>query len=386
MIDKLGIKWVEINLDVLERNFRHIAKRAAPAAIIAVVKADAYGHGAVEVARCAEKCGVRTFAVSCLEEAIELRRSFFNRDILVFGAMPENQICDILNYELTPSVGTLGFAQALSREARKRKRTVNVHVCVDTGDGRVGPFHTEAPGFVRKVCKLPNVKVAGLYSHFSTADDDPGFAGLQLERFNAVVDELNRHGIEIPMLHLANSAGLLNISASGFHCVRPGLILYGIYPCERRKNYPVLDSVFSFKAKVTFVKTVGKGFTVSYGRKYVTSRTTDIVTVPVGYADGFPRKFSNCGEVLIKGKRYPVVGAVCMDMIMVDAGPRSGVKPGDEAVLIGKQGKEEISVYDIATALGTIPYEVICSVGRRVARVYIKNGRAFSVKRMISEF
>jgi len=385
-IDKLGSKWVEINLSVLDRNFRHIIRKVAPADLIAVVKADAYGHGAVEVARCAEKCGARVFAVSCLEEAIELRRNFVNREILIFGAPPENQIIDIINYGLTPTVCSLSFAKTLSKEAARLKKEVKVHVCVDTGDGRVGPFYAQALPFIRQVAAIKHLKLTGLYSHFSTADEDIRFAKTQMERFDCLLSELRESGLRIPMIHLANSAGVLNLKGSAYTHVRPGLLLYGIYPCERKRNFPQVESVFSFKTRVTFVKTVPKGFTVSYGRRFITEETTDIVTLPVGYADGFPRKFSNAGEVLIGGRRYPVVGAVCMDMIMVNTGPGSGVKVGDEAVLIGRQGREEISVYEIAQRLGTIPYEVICNIGKRVTRVYLKDGEVFEVKRMISEF
>jgi alanine racemase len=236
------------------------------------------------------------------------------------------------------------------------------------------------------VARLRRLKLAGIYSHLSTADDDVRFAGTQQERFESLLRELRESGLHVPAVHLANSAGVLNLKRSAYTHIRPGLILYGIYPCERKKNYPQVESVFSLKTRVTFVKTVPRGFTVSYGRRYVTEKTTDIVTLPVGYADGFPRKFSNAGEVLINKKRYPVVGAVCMDMIMVDAGPRSGVRAGDEAVLIGRQGREEISVYEIARRLGTIPYEVICNIGKRVTRVYLREGQVFEVKRMISEF
>lgn len=385
-IDKLGTKWVEINLDALEKNLRSIRKKIGPAGIIAVIKADAYGHGAVETARCAERVGIRTFAVSCLEEAIELRRNFVNREILLLGALPENQVCDLVTYQLTPTVCSLDFAKALSREAVRLGKEVNVHVCVDTGDGRVGPYYTEALPFIRHVAALKSLKLTGLYSHFSTADDDARFAATQKERFESLLLELRQSGLHISMVHLANSAGVLNVRGTAYTHVRPGLILYGIYPCKRKKSFPQVENVLSFKTRVTFVKTVPKGFTVSYGRRYVTENTTDIVTLPVGYADGFPRKFSNTGEVLINKKRYPVVGTVCMDMIMVDAGRNSGVCVGDEAVLIGCQGREEISVYEIANKLGTIPYEVICNISRRVARVYFREGQAVEVKRMISEF
>ncbi|MFH0920110.1 MAG: alanine racemase [Fibrobacterota bacterium] len=386
MIDKLGTKWIEIDLDALKHNLRAIQKRVAPAGVIAVIKADAYGHGAVEVAQAAEKCGIRIFAVSCLEEAIELRRAFFNREILVFGSLPESQVCDIVNYGLTPSLCTLEFARALSIYAAKRKKTVKVHVCVDTGMGRVGPYYTEAVAFIRKVAVLKNLKLEGLYSHFSTSDDDASFAQLQKGRFDSLLAGLKKCGIRFPLVHLANSGGVLNVPGSRYHAVRTGLIMYGIYPSPRRKDYPELKNVFSLKTRVAYVRHVPQGFSVGYGRKYVTAHATDIITLPVGYADGFPRKFTNKGQVLINGRRLPVVGSVCMDMIMVDAGKNSRIKIGEVAVLVGRQGKEAITVYDMARDLETIPYEVICVLGKRLTRVYIKDRRVVEVKRMIPEF
>ncbi|OGS33357.1 MAG: alanine racemase [Elusimicrobia bacterium RIFOXYB2_FULL_49_7] len=387
MIDKLGVKWVEIDLDALAHNFREIKKRVAPAKVMAVVKADAYGHGAVEVARTAARCGIRSVGVSCLEEAIELRRNFIKGEILIFGALPVSQICDLLNYDLMPSVCTEAFAEALSDEAGKRGKAIPVHVCVDTGMGRVGPYYTKALPLLQRVAALSHLKLAGLYSHFATADSESTtFARIQEKRFNLLLKQIVRAGITIPIIHIANSGGVLNLAESYFKLVRPGLITYGIYPCQKRKGYPILRNVLTFKSRVSFVQSVGKGFTVGYGCRYVTKGETDIVTLPIGYADGFSRHFSNRGAVIINGRRMPVVGSVCMDMIMVDAGKHSGIREGDVAVIIGRQGKEEISVYDIARSLRTIPYEVICMINRRVTRLYIKGRKSFAVKRMITEF
>jgi alanine racemase len=339
------------------------------------------------VSRVARQCGVKVLGVSCLEEAIDLRRNFIRGEILILGALPESQICDLLNYDLTPTICTPEFGKALSRQALRLKKRVRAHICVDTGDGRVGPYYPDALHHIKQMIKLKNISIQGLYSHFATADaQSPVFALKQKKRFEQVLKMLEQSNISIPCLHLANSGGILNVPDSSYNIVRPGLLIYGIYPCQYKAEHVKVKNVFSFKTRIVFKKTVPKGFTVGYGKKYVTKKKTDIITLPIGYADGFPRQFSNKGEVIIRKKKLPVVGSVCMDMIMVDAGRDSGIRIGDEAVIIGKQGKEEISVYDIASNLNTIPYEVICNIGKRVTRVYIKKGEIFSVKRMISEF
>jgi alanine racemase len=387
MIDKLGTKWIEIDLDNLASNIRVISKRVAPAEVIGVVKADAYGHGALEVADTMAKSGVKLFAVSCLEEAIELRRFFFDKKVLLFGAAPLSQISDIINYEITPTICTLEFAETLNKSAAKRNRVVEAHVEVDTGMGRVGPLFDKALSFIKQLKKLKHVKITGLYSHFATSDEIlSSFALLQKKRFDELLDLLKNDGIKIPLIHMSNSGGVLNLKSTSYNAVRPGLISYGIYPCDLQKGYPKLKNVFTLKARVSFVKKVPAGTTIGYGCKYITKKPTDIITLPVGYADGFQRQFTNRGSVLIKGRRLPVVGSVCMDMIMVDAGAYSGIKAGDEAVFIGSQGREAITVYDIARDLGTIPYEVICSMGRRLTRVYIRARKVINVKRMITEF
>ncbi|OGJ87550.1 MAG: alanine racemase [Candidatus Raymondbacteria bacterium RifOxyA12_full_50_37] len=386
MIDKLGTKWIEINLDVLGRNIKAIKEHVSPVGIMAVIKADAYGHGAVEVARHLEKCGIRIFAVSCLEEAIELRQHFISKGILIFGAIPEAQICDIINYDLMPTITTADFAASLDKQAGEMGKIVRAHIYIDTGMGRVGPLYSEAAPFIKKMARFKNIKVTGIYTHFATSELADAFAQEQRKRFDAILKNLTQEGIVISAAHMANSGAVVNLANSRYSLVRPGLLIYGIYPCEKKRGYPAVQPVFSFKARVVFKKTIQEGFSVGYGRRFTADAETDIVTLPVGYADGFSRKFTNAGKVIIRGKKYPVVGSVCMDMIMVNAGAHSPIEVGDEAVIIGKQGKEEISVYDIARELDTIPYEVICSIGRRVTRVYLNKGTIHAVQRMVSEF
>jgi len=387
MIDAMGTKWLEIDLNILGRNLKGIGRYVSPAAILAVVKADGYGHGAEAVASTAAKAGVRIFGVSCLEEAIALRQSMFKREILIFGALPNSQVLDILNYNLTATICSLSFASALSKEAVRLKRTAKAHICVDTGMGRVGPLHSEAAAFVQRVKRFPGIRIAGLFSHFATSEKAGNpFVRQQIRRFQRLQQELRKEKISIPAFHLANSGAILNFSDSHLDLVRPGLLMYGIYPSPERASFPDVNPVLSFKTRVAFKKTVPAGFTIGYGQSFRTARKTDIITIPVGYADGFSRKFSNRGQVIIRGRKCPVVGAVCMDMIMVDGGRNSRITAGDEVVIIGRQRKSEISVSDIAAALSTHPYEVVCNLGRRVTRVYLKGRRIIEVRRMVTEF
>jgi len=387
MLDKVGTKWAEIDLDAVSFNIEAIKRRVGPRAVMAVVKADAYGHGAVEIARCAEKAGVRMLGVSSVDEGIQLRENFIDADILILGAPIESQSCDIINYNLTPTVSSWEFARRLNEDAGRLGRRVGVHICVDTGMGRVGPEAEQAVDFVKKVMRLENLEVSGIYSHFSSADEDYSFSHAQLERFTGLVKTLDREGIVIPYRHIANSAAVLELEESYFDMVRTGLLLYGIYPYgtpgvgEKKLS---LKRVLSLKARVVYVKEVPAGTPISYGRTYVTKHRTRIATLPLGYADGFLRSFSNTGEVLIRGKRFTVSGNVCMDMMMVDVG-RHPVERGDEAVIIGAQGKEEITVYEMARKLRTIPYEVISLIGKRVPRLYFREGRPYALKKLFRE-
>lgn len=384
MLDKLGAKWAEISLDAVRFNMEAIQARIGKRSVTAVVKADAYGHGAVEIARCAQETGIRMLGVSSVDEGIELRENFIDLDIIVFGAPVESQACDCINYRLTPSVASKHFAEYLNAECRRLKKRIDVHICVDTGMGRVGPEAEQAVPLVKYLINLEHINVTGIYSHFSCADEDYSFSRHQLGRYTELVKTLDTEGLVIPFRHIANSAGILELEESYFDMVRPGLLIYGIYPYGNPGKGPdrlKVRRALTMKTKVVYVKEVPEGTPLSYGKTYTTKDKTRIATLPVGYADGFSRSFSNRGEVLINGRRFTVSGNVCMDMMMVDVG-RHPVSQGDEVVIIGSQGKEEITVYEMASKLGTIPYEVISLIGKRVPRLYINRGKPVVLKKL----
>lgn len=387
MLEKLGTKWAEINLDAIRFNMEEIKKRIGNRSLMGVVKADAYGHGAVEVARCAEDAGIRMLGVSGVDEGIELRENFIELDICVLGAPIKSQACDLINYGLSPSVTSLDFAEHLNMECGRLGKRADVHICVDTGMGRVGPEAEQAVPLIKKVMKFENINVVGIYSHFSCADEDYTFSKKQLERYTDLVKSLDTEGLVIPFRHISNSAGILELEESYYDMVRPGLLMYGIYPYGNPGAGPgklKLKRALTLKTKVVYVKEVPENTPISYGRTYITGRKTRIATLPMGYADGFSRSFSNRGEVLINGRRFTVSGNVCMDMMMVDVEDHQ-VERGDEVVIIGSQGEEEITVYEMAQKLDTIPYEIISLIGKRVPRLYISRGKPYSLKKLFRE-
>ncbi|MDZ7372486.1 MAG: alanine racemase, partial [candidate division KSB1 bacterium] len=265
--------------------------------------------------------------------------------------------------------------EALATEARARGSTARVHIKVDTGMGRVGVGWEQAVPFIQEACRTPGIAVEGIYTHLATADErDKSFAREQLARFGRVLQRLEQIGIRGLLRHAANSGAILDLPEAYFDLVRPGVSLYGYYPSTETSESIPLRPAMTFKTRVAFVKDVPAGTPLSYGRTFVTDRPTRIATLPVGYADGYNRLLSNRGEVLIGGRRYPVVGRVCMDQILVDVGPNGPVQVGDEAILFGRQGQEEISVRSLCEKLNTIPYEITCWVSKRVPRVYVDDG------------
>ncbi len=363
--------YAEIDLSAIAFNIRQIKRRVGPTKVMAVVKANAYGHGMIEVARTALENGADYLGVALLEEGIRLREAGFQCPVLVFGGAFEDQISQFLQYDLEISLYSDRIAQALAREASESGKRAKVHIKVDTGMGWVGVPWEEASSFLQRTSQLRSLDIVGIYTHFATSDEkDTSFAYLQLRRFNRVLDEIKAKGINIPLRHAANSGAILNLPEAYLDMVRPGIMIYGYYPSQGAfKNLP-LKPALTLKSRVIFVKKVAAGTSISYGRDYVTPRETSIATLPIGYADGYNRLLSNWGEVLIRGRRYPVVGRVCMDQIMVDVG-EDEVQVGDEVVLIGRQGKEEISMYEVCQKLNTIPYEVCCWISERVPRVYL---------------
>lgn len=362
--------WAEINLGAIAHNLQEIKKKVAPAEIMAVIKADAYGHGLKEVARVALENNARYLGVSAVEEGVQLRKQT-TTPILVFGGFFENQIKACLEHDLELTLFDFELAGALSKQAQASGNSAKVHIKVDTGMTRVGVHWQESLDFICRVSELRYVKIVGIYTHFASAGaKDKSFAKTQLQRFQKVLTELEMRNIQIPLKHTANSGAILDLPESYFDMVRPGVSIYGYYPSFEATESINLQPAMSFKSQVVAVKQVESGTKISYDSTYETVKQTKIVTVPVGYADGYNRLLSNQGEVLIRGKRYPVVGQVCMDFIMVDIGLENDIQTGDEVVLLGCQGDEEISIYEICEKLNTIPYEFTCMISSRVPRVY----------------
>jgi alanine racemase len=357
--------FAEIDLNALTHNLGEVRKKTGNKSILAVVKADAYGHGSIKVSKHLLKSGASMLGVAFTEEAIELRKAGIKVPILVF--FESNNIDAYFKYSLTPVVFDFKSAEAISTKAYKHNRKIAVHIKVDTGMGRVGVMSTNALPEILKIAEIKNLQLEGLMSHFSDSDmTDKDFAAVQLRSFTKLIESLKKKNIRFKFLHIANSAAVLQFPEAHLNMVRPGIMLYGYGPVKRNNLKPVL----SLKSKIIFIKNVPTGTPISYGRTFITKRKSTIATIPIGYADGYSRKLSNSGEVLISGKRAPVVGLVCMDTIMVDVTEIPYVKENTDVVLIGSRGKEKITAQDIADKIGSIPYEILTAIGHRVKRIY----------------
>ncbi len=362
---KLHKAVAEISLKNLSSNIKLVRKKTGGKDILAVVKADAYGHGAVPVSKHLLKNKVSMLGVAFADEGIELRESGIKAPVLVF--FDTKNIDALIKYNLTPTVFDLNTAKKFSTAAVKKRKLISIHIKVDTGMGRVG-FNTEnALKDIPRIAKLRNIKLEGLMSHFSDADlKSKRFANQQINKFNNIIDALKEKGITFKHIHMANSAAVLTLPGSHFNMVRPGIMLYGYGCCENESLKPVM----SLKSRILFIKDVEKGTPISYSRTFTAKRRSTIATIPVGYADGYNRKLSNKGKVIINGKLAPVAGRVCMDAFMADVTNIPNVTRSSEAILIGSKGKNRITADDIALQTGTIPYEVLTSIGKRVERVY----------------
>jgi alanine racemase len=357
--------FAEINLSALSHNVNVVREKTGNKKILAVVKANAYGHGAVEVAHHLIQKGISKLGVAFTHEAITLREAGITTPVLVFFDRDNVDAC--FQYNLTPVVFDLDTARKFAAKARRLNQQLPIHVKVDTGMGRVGFDANKASAGILKIWSLKNLKLEGLMSHFSEADlQDKDFAHLQLNKFLSLARVLKQNKINFRHLHIANSAAVLSLPDAHLDMVRPGIMLYGYGCCESKKLKPVM----TVKSAIVFLKKVPDGTSISYGRTFITKRKSTIATIPVGYADGYNRKLSNQGEVLVMGQRAPVVGRVCMDTIMVDVTDIPDVTYKSEVVLLGRQGKNRISADDMADQTGTIPYEVLTSIGQRIKRVY----------------
>jgi alanine racemase len=382
------ITWAEINLEAYAHNIRELKRiTRPPARLMAVVKANGYGHGAVEVAREALQNGAQYLGVARINEAIPLREAGLEVPILIFGYSPPGLAPVLMDYELTQTVYSLSTASALSEQATRKGKKINVHLKVDSGMGRLGfllettngdPHNNAAQNPAREIeaiTRLPGLKVEGIFTHFATADSaDKSYADLQLDRFMDLLNRLQREGLEPPLRHAANSGALIDMPGSHLDMVRPGIATYGLHPSnEVNKRIVDLKPVMMLKSKIIHLKRVAPGFNISYGITFQTKNHTTIATVPVGYADGFNRLLSSRGHMLVHGQRVPIVGRVCMDLTMLDVGGISEVALEDEVVVFGEQGNEAVTADEIASSLDTINYEVVSTITGRVPRVYLKS-------------
>lgn len=368
--------WAEIDLGAIGHNVRELRRITSPRArLMAIVKANAYGHGAVEVARVALANGAERLGVALLQEAIELRRAAFGVPILVLGYTPPDSSLELVKYNLTQTVFDFQGAEALSWAAVQLRKPAKIHLKVDTGMGRLGFVASNPRSLeeVLRIARLPGLEIEGIYTHFAASDSkDKSSARRQLELFQEFGRQLEKMGLEIPLKHTANSGAIIDMPEAHLDLVRAGISLYGLYPSEEvDKNKISLRPAMTLKARIAYVKEVGPDSGISYGSTYITSGWERIATIPLGYADGYNRRLSNRAEVLIKGQRCPVVGRVCMDQFMVSVSRLDLVEAGEEVVLFGRQGQQELPVDELAALLDTINYELVCAVSSRVPRLYV---------------
>ncbi|NLY68032.1 MAG: alanine racemase [Tissierellia bacterium] len=381
-LDEVRPVWAEINLDNLAHNMREVKRTVKEGTLItAVVKANAYGHGSIYAAKTFLENGADRLAVATLSEAIELRKAGIDVPILILGYTPTSQYPLVIEHDITQAIYNLESARAFSQAAEKLNKTGLLHIKIDSGMGRIGFLPTdEAINDIIEISKLANIKVEGIFTHFATADEkDKRYTNLQYDRFMSVINKLEEKGLSIPIKHVANSAAIIDLPDFNLNMVRAGIMLYGYYPSEEvYKDRVNLIPAMSLKARVSHIKRVPKNTGISYGQIFVTERESKIATIPIGYADGFTRMLSSKVEVSVKGKKVPVVGRICMDQCMLDVTEIDDLNIGDEVVIFGYE-KGSLNADDIANMLGTISYEILCMVSRRVPRVYVQGGKIIAV-------
>lgn len=390
MLNHIRPVWAEINLDNLKYNMKEIRKISKSRDIIGVVKADAYGHGALEVSKVILENGATALAVATSSEAVQLRKGGIKAPVMILGYTPVELLDEIIENDVQQTIYSYDAALNLSRTAREKNKTAKIHIAVDTGMGRIGfAPNEESINEVIKISRLPNITIEGMFSHFSTSDEkDKKYSLYQLENFNWFYDKLKKNGININVRHIANSAAIIDMPGIHFEAVRPGIILYGYYPSDEvNKGNLSLKPVMSLKAKISNIKTLPEGKYISYGRKFVTKRKSVIATLPIGYADGFSRGLSGKAKVIVNGNYADVVGRICMDQCMIDVTDIEKVSMNNEVTIMGeyeKKGKKlSITADDIAKELGTISYEILCMISKRVPRVYIQGGKVVEVKNYV---
>ncbi len=372
----------EVDLDSIGHNVNEFRRLlGSDVQIMAVVKAGGYGHGAVEVSRAALQAGVSCLGVALVEEGLELRRAGIEAPIILLGYTGPDAVPLLLRYKLTPTISSVESARLFSGRCVAGGGMLPVHLKIDTGMGRIGVPPAGAADFIAALSEIPGLKLEGLFTHLSSADENSDEANAytagQLQLFDGIIAAARERGIAFPLCHAANSAAALRFPQSRYNLIRLGISLYGCYPAPwmKRESTVRLRPAMSLKSKIVFLKEVPPQRMLSYGRTYCTQANSAIATVPIGYADGYNRRLSGCGEVLVRGRRAPLAGRICMDQIMVDVTHIEGAAKGDEVVLYGNQGPGCITVEEVAQLLGTINYELLCNVGGRVPRLYLREGR-----------
>ncbi|MHB8193826.1 MAG: alanine racemase [Bellilinea sp.] len=367
------VSWAEVDLEAIRRNVRSFQKHVGGTVqVMAVVKANAYGHGAVPVAKAALEAGATRLAVHRLTEGIELRQAGISAPILVFGYTPPAGAGEFVMWHLTPSMITIEFAQALAAQAAAQGQVVPFHVKVDTGMNRFGLLPEEVVPFLAAVDKMPALRPEGLFTHFATADSlDQTWVNQQIKVFDQVIASVKNAGIDIPIVHAGNSAAAMKLPQAHYNAIRPGIAMYGMNPSSEWEPVFELFPALTLKSRVSRVRELPVGAGVSYGRTFVTSRPTIAALVSVGYGDGYHRILSNKGSVLVHGQRAPIIGRVCMDQFVIDVTDIPDVQQDDEIVLVGRQGNERISAEEVGRLAGTINYEVTTGLLPRVIRKYV---------------
>lgn len=375
--------WAEVNLDNLAHNIKEVRKHTRKEALVtAVVKANGYGHGSVDIAKTFLDNGADRLAVAILTEAIELRKANISEPILILGYTPRSQYEKVIQYNLTQTIYSYEDAKVLSEKAKELGKKATAHIKIDSGMGRLGFLAVDtAMEEILKIKELPNLYIEGIYTHFAKADEsDKSHTKEQFTKFSNIVESLEDEGLKIPIKHVSNSASIIDLPEYNLDMVRAGIMLYGFYPSDEvNKKEIKLKPAMTLKAKISHIKTVPEGTGISYGQIFITEKQSKIATIPIGYADGFTRLLTGKSEVYLKGKRAKIVGKICMDQCMIDVTHIPDVNIEDEVVLFG-YGEEGYShVDEIGKKIGTINYEIVCMVSRRVPRVYISQGKVVKI-------
>lgn len=377
--------WAQIDLNALQYNYNVVKSMINPKSkIMCVVKADAYGHGAKRLSKEFSKLGADWFAVSNLEEAMQIRKAGVNKPILILGYTPVNMVQVLSDNNISQAAISEDYTKKLSLRAEKINKKIKVHIKLDTGMNRIGILdqndiqRKNAVKSIENILNMSGLIVEGLFTHFAVADegiDGEDYTRMQYENFKCVISDLKEKGIKIPLCHCCNSAAIIDYPDMDMDMVRPGIILYGLLPSNKLKSKLRLKPVMQLKSTVSLVKEIDAGVKISYGGNFISDKKMKIATVPIGYADGYPRYMSGKGEMIVKGKRAKIVGRICMDQLMLDVTDIDGVNQGDIVTVLGGEKESRISANDIADINNTINYEIICLVGKRVPRIYYKDGK-----------